>query len=144
MEDDADLSVKAAESMASGAINSLKAMSASISDLAMGDVDMQPTIRPVLDLSEVKTGAAAVSGLFSNGPTVGVRSNLNAINVAMNNKLQNSASDDIVSAINKLGAGLENNRGDTYNFGDFTYDDGSEVSNAIKTLVRAARVERRA
>ena len=143
MEDDADLSVKAAESMASGAINSLKAMSASISDLAMGDVDMQPTIRPVLDLSEVKTGAAAVSGLFSNGPTVGVRSNLNAINVAMNNKLQNSASDDIVSAINKLGAGLENNRGDTYNFGDFTYDDGSEVADAVGTLVRYAKIGRR-
>lgn len=143
MEDDADLSVKAAESMASGAINSLKTMSASISDLAMGDVDMQPTIRPVLDLSEVKTGAAAVSGLFNNGPTVGVRSNLNAINVAMNNKLQNSASDDIVSAINKLGAGLENNRGDTYNFGDFTYDDGSEVADAVGTLIRYAKIGRR-
>ena len=61
----------------------------------------------------------------------------------MNSKPQNGSNDDIISAINKLGDGLENNRGDTYNFGNFTYDDGSEVANAVGTLIRYAKIGRR-
>ena len=61
----------------------------------------------------------------------------------MNSKLQNGSNDDIISAINKLGAGLENNRGDTYNLGGFTYGDGSEVAEAVGTLVRYAKIGRR-
>ena len=60
-----------------------------------------------------------------------------------NRKLQNGTNDDVVSAINKLRAGLDNNRGDTYNFGDFTYDSGSEVADAVGTLIRYARIGRR-
>ena len=61
----------------------------------------------------------------------------------MNRRIQNGTTDDIISAINKLNDGLANNRGDTYNFGDFTYDDGSNISDAVQTLVRAARMGRR-
>ena len=49
----------------------------------------------------------------------------------------------MISAINKLGTQLESSRGDTYNFGDFTYDDGSEVADAIGTLIRYAKIGRR-
>ena len=34
-------------------------------------------------------------------------------------------------------------RGDTYNINGVTYDDGSNIADAVGTLVRAARVERR-
>ena len=61
----------------------------------------------------------------------------------MNRKLQNGVNDDVVSAINKLNDGLENNRGDTYNFGDFTYGNDSEVADAVKVLIRAAKMGRR-
>ena len=135
--------VTSAKNVASNATTTIQDAVTKAGDLINSSVDAQPTIRPVVDLSDVKTGAAAVSGLFSNVQTVGVRSSLNSINVAMNSKLQNGSNDDIISAINKLGAGLENNRGDTYNLGGFTYGDGSEVAEAVGTLVRYAKIGRR-
>ena len=129
--------------MASTAINTTRSAMSAVLDALNADMDAQPTIRPVVDLSDVRTGAAAVHGMFNGLQTVGVRSNLNAINATMNAKLQNGANDDIISAINKLNDGLENNRGDVYNFGDFTYDDGAGINDAVQTLVRAARMGRR-
>lgn len=129
--------------MASTAIKSTRSTMGTILDALSEDMDAQPTIRPVVDLSDVQTGANAIHGMFSGMQTVGVRSNLNAITSTMNAKLQNGANDDIISAINKLNAGLESNRGDVYNFGDFTYDDGSNINEAVHTLVRAAKMGRR-
>lgn len=54
-----------------------------------------------------------------------------------------NGNEDVVSAINKLGKSLSGSRGNTYNVNGITYDDGSEISNAVSELVRAARVERR-
>ena len=133
----------AATEMAKTAIDGTRSAMSALLDTLNTDMDMQPTIRPVVDLSDVRTGAAAVSGIFGNVQTVGVRSNLNAINLAMNSRSQNRGNDDIISAINKLGDGLANSRGDTYNFGDFTYDDGSNVANAVGELIRYAKIGRR-
>ena len=129
--------------LGASAIDGTRSAMSTLLDTLNTDMDMQPTIRPVVDLSDVRTGAAAVSGIFGNVQTVGVRSNLNAINLAMNSRSQNRSNDDIISAINKLGDGLANNRGDTYNFGDFTYDDGSNVANAVGELIRYAKIGRR-
>ena len=130
--------------MASTAIKSTKSTMTTILDALNSDMDSQPTIRPVVDLTDVKTGANAIHGMFDGVRTVGVRSNLNAINSAINTQIQNRSNDDIVSAIDKLRDGLNDTRGDTYNFGDFTYDDGSNISEAVRTLVRAAKIGRRA
>ena len=140
---DSSVAEEAASSMASGAINKVRSAISDIGNMISNDIDSQPTIRPIVDLTDVKTGAAAASGMFDSLNTIGVRSNLNAITVAMNGKLQNGSNDDVISAINKLGTQLESSRGDTYNFGDFTYDDGSEVADAIGTLIRYAKIGRR-
>ena len=133
----------AGKDMGGNAVDATRSAMTTILEALNSDVDAQPTIRPVIDLTDVKTGASAISGMLSKTQTLGVRTNLNAINTAINNKLQNGSNDDIISAINKLGEGLDANRGDTYNFGDITYDDGSNVSEAVQTLVRAARIGRR-
>ena len=99
----------------------------------------QPTIRPVLDLTDVESGAGRINGLFKN---VNVGGNLNAITVGMRSKGQNGTANDVVSAINKLGSNL-GSTGDTYNINGITYDDQSSVSEAIQTLIRAANIERR-
>lgn len=129
--------------MASTAIKSTRSTMGTILDALSADMDAQPTIRPVVDLTDVRTGANAINGMLNGAQTIGVRSNLNAINYAMNAKLQNGSNDDVISAINKLRDGLETNRGDVYNFGDFTYDDGDNISDAVRTLVRAAKMGRR-
>ena len=129
-----------ASDMASVAINTTRDAMSTVLNTFNTDIDSQPTIRPIMDLSDVKTGADAIHGMFNGVQTVGVRSNLNAINASINRTLQNGSNDDIISAINKLNDNLGNVRGDTYTVGNVTYDDGSNVSDAIKAIVRYARI----
>ena len=107
------------------------------------DIDTQPTIRPVLDLSDVKSGVGAIDGMFGINPSIGVLNRVNSIAPMMNRGQNGASNDDVVSAINDLGAKISGSSGDSYNVNGITYDDGSNISNAVKTLVRAARVERR-
>ena len=134
---------KSVTGMVSSAINTTRSAMANVLDALNSDMDTQPRIRPVVDLSDVHTGVNAINGMFDGVQTVGISSNFNAINASMNRKLQNGTNDDVISAINKLGYGLEKNRGDTYNFGDFTYDSGSEIADAVGTLIRYAKIGRR-
>jgi CheY-specific phosphatase CheX len=62
---------------------------------------------------------------------------------SMMNSGQNGVNDDIISAIKDLGNSLSGKTGDTYQINGITYDDGTNISEAIGTLVRAVRVERR-
>ena len=70
-------------------------------------------------------------------------SNIRAIKTLMDENSQNGNIDDVVSAINKLRKDM-GNVGNTYNsINGVTYDDGSGISDAVETIFRAARVERR-
>ena len=125
---------------AAGAITSTVAK---IADVNSSGIDTQPTIRPVLDLSDIESGVGTMSSMLDMNSSVGVMSNVSAISSMMSQRNQNGANDDIVSAINKLSKKLDNVGGDTYSIGGITYDDGSNISEAVKSIVRAARVERR-
>ena len=113
-----------------------------VSSFVNSDIDAQPTIRPVLDLSDVSAGANAINSMLGMSPSVGVLSNVRSIN-SMMNRNQNGANDDVVSAINDLGKAISNMSGDTYSINGITYDDGSNITNAVQSIVRAARQERR-
>lgn len=112
-----------------------------VSNLISEGIDDEFTIRPVLDLSDVQSGAAAINSMLGV-PSVGVTANLNAISTGMRTYRQNGG-EEVVSAIDRLGKNLGNVSGDTYNIDGITYDDGSNISEAVQTLVRAAKVERR-
>ena len=124
------------------AVDSVSSTIARISDVLDSNMDTQPTIRPVLDLSDISAGAGTINSLFNTRPSVGVLSNVGTISTMMNSR-QNGANDDVISAIRDLGKALGNASGDTYNVNGITYDDGTNVSDAVRTLIRAARVERR-
>lgn len=123
------------------AVDSMSSTIAHISDIFDSGIDAQPTIRPVVDLSSVESGAKSIGKMLNMDPSIGITSNISSINSMMNRR--QNGSDDVVNAIKDLSNKIDNRPGDTYNFGDFTYSDGSEVSEAIQTLVRAARIERR-
>lgn len=128
--------------MADGAIDGTKTAIAIIADAINSDIETQPTIRPVLDLSDVRSGANSLSGMLAMTPSVGVLANVGAISSMMNNR-QNGGNDDVVSALNDLKSSLSGRTGDSYTINGITYDDGTNVSAAVKELVRAARIERR-
>ena len=107
------------------------------------DTNVNPTIRPVLDLSNVKTGAGSINKLLKNGSTIGVSANINRVSSMMNLRSQNGGARDVVYAINKLRKDLGNVGNNTYNVNGITYDDGSNVASAVETLIRTAILERR-
>ena len=110
-----------------------------VNDILNDDRTNQPTIRPVLDLTDIESGAGKINGLFNN---VNVGSNLNAITFGMRSKGQNGTANDVVSAINKLSSNIGSG-GDTYNINGITYDNQSSIAEAIQVLIRAANIERR-
>ena len=113
-----------------------------VADLMDGSLDSQPTIRPVVDLSNVETSAGLINDMFGLNPSVGVLANVGSINSMMNRKNQNGTN-EVVSAIDKLRKDL-GNVGNTYNtIGDIAYSEGGEVDAAVKALVRAAKMGRR-
>ena len=139
----AKLAVASTNSMAKDTIGTAVTSMAHIASILDSDIDSNPTIRPVIDLSDVQSGAAAINGMFGNGISIGANANLNAISASMSQKSQNGVNGDIISAINNLGKQLGNVGNTTYQVNGITYDDGSNVANAVYDIVRAARVERR-
>ena len=133
----------AVSGMAFSAINTTRNAMSTVLDAMNTDMDTQPTIRPVVDLSDVKTGADAINGMLNGAQRIGVQSNLGAIGSTMNALRQNGNNDDIIYAINKLRDKLDG-IGNTYNtVNGLTYDDGSNVTDAVETLVRYAKIGRR-
>lgn len=141
--DYSDKAYSASSRMANSARQGLQNSISSIRDAIESDIDSQPTIRPVLDLSDVQSGVSAISGMFNSRASLGVLTNVGSISTMMNRNSQNGRNGEVVSAIDKLRKDLGGNTGNSYTINGITYDDGSNVSQAVKELVKAARVERR-
>ena len=129
--------------MAEAATTGLNQTVSRISDIIDGDIDVQPVIRPVLDLSDVRSGANSINGMLGLRPSIGVLSTAGSISASMNARGQNGFNDDVVSAINKLGNSLGNTGNTYYTIDGVTYDDGSSIADAVKSIARAAIRERR-
>lgn len=143
LNDYASKSYSAGSGMADNARKGLTNAIGRIKDVIDSDMDTQPTIRPVLDLSNVESGTSKLNNMLNFGSSTRVLANVGTINSMMNGYNQNGGNADVVSAINKLRKDLGNVGGDHYSVGDITYDDGSNVASAIKSIVKAARIERR-
>ena len=129
--------------MASDALTNTKKAIARVADVVNSDIDAQPTIRPVLDLSDVESGAETLNSMFDKRIVLGSTAKVNAISSMMNARNQNGAAEELTSAIDKLRRDLKNTGNTYYTIDGITYDDGSNISNAVQDLMRAARVERR-
>lgn len=127
--------------------NMIDVMNNSISKISVDGLDSQPTIRPVFDMSSVEEGANAINSLFAKQQMVSLgiqnRGNINAISNAMRGGQVVATNDDVVNAIDSLKKVISGNTGNSYTIDGITYDDGSNISNAVKSIIRAAKVERR-
>lgn len=112
-------------------------------DVIDSNIDSQPTIRPVLDLSDIESGTDMLNSMLDMNSNLALNTNLNSISTSINRRLQNRGDNDVVSAIKDLSKSLSGNTGDTYNVNGINYSDDAEISDAIKTLVKASIVERR-
>lgn len=139
----ADKSYNAGSAIAEKARAGLTATMGDIANALSSDMDTTPTIRPVVDMSDVTTKAKTISDMMNMNTSATVRANVGAISFGMNRLRQNGPNDDVISAIDKLRRDLGSVGGTTYNVNGVTYDDGSNVSEAVRSLIRAARIDRR-
>lgn len=135
-------SYKAGFNMAKSSLSGVSKAITRINDIVNSNIDTQPTIRPVLDLSDVSSGVGMIDNMFGLNPSIGMLAQVGSISNMMNRN-QNGANNDVITAIKSLGRSLNGRTGDTYNINGITYDDGSNIADAVKNIVRAARVERR-
>jgi hypothetical protein len=106
-------------------------------------MDFNPTIRPVLDTSNVQAGVGAITSMFNKTQSIGVLANVGAISTNMGHSGQNGTNADVVSAIDKLRGDLSGLGTTQYNINGITYDDGSNIADAVKTIARRVKIERR-
>lgn len=105
--------------------------------MTSSDFNVEPTIKPVLDLSDIKSGMSSVNGLFADTYSMNLMSRAGRINSTMSQNQNGVDNGDVVSAINDLKDVIGNTSGATTNniVNGVTYGDNSYVNSAIETLI---------
>lgn len=134
-------SYSAGETVADAATIGINESLAQIQRLMESDMEWQPTITPVLDLSRVQNGASQMQSMLA-GASVSA-SSANSISLSMNSRTAGASNTDIVKAINDLNKRMDSIQQNVYNVNGITYDDGSNVASAVGQLVNAMQIKRR-
>ena len=120
--------------------NTIKA----VSDAIDSDIDAEPTIRPVMDLTEIQNGANRIEKLMSG---YGISESLDLANKAANGlNATNIQSDTTLNAINKLQKTLSGilNRPNIEQNNNFNIasNNPNEVANQVSHILQQ-QIERR-
>lgn len=142
LHDYAGASAKAGRDFSESAIDGAKRSISNITDIINSGVDLNPTITPVVDLSDVKAGAAYINGAFGGASSFSF-GQAGAIARGLSTRSQNGTLSDVVQGISKLRRDIQAMPVNQYNVGGITYDDGTNVANAVRDLIHATRVEGR-
>jgi tape measure domain-containing protein len=137
------VSSDSARSMAQSAVETARSALSKMTSVLSTDMSNAPTITPVLDLSNVQSGMGTLGTMLNSANSIGLTANLNAIGTMRAARRQNGTNGDVVTAIKKLGKDIGNMDRNSYNINGITYDQGSDVADAVETLVRAIRIDRR-
>lgn len=100
-----DTAISAADEFGEGALNSMKTAIANIADLVENGVDSEPTIRPVLDLSNVSSGIGRLDSMFDTQRSIDLASSASVGWDDMTERNQNGMivnNNDVVQAISDL------------------------------------------
>lgn len=143
LEDNAEMVEDPAKNLARRAIDSVSNTISAISDALNGEVDTSMVITPVLDLSNVNNGVKTIRDMMAENNQFSMNADVSgAISNSIGNIQNGNNNEQLLQAIKDLKSSM-NNKGTTYNINGITYDDGSNVTGAVETLIRAARIERR-
>lgn len=101
--------------------------------------EFQPTIRPILDLSDITSGGKRINSIF-DGFNISTSFRLAATSNSMFNANRSNTISPLDILKNVSGTPKTVNN---YEINGISYDDGSTVANAILQLINAVRVEER-
>lgn len=119
------------------------ALSEASGEFQNGIDDTAPTIRPVIDLSNVQNGLATMNGMMRNSSAFDITPNMSAIQANFGTS-RDATNQDVVNAVSSLDRTLSKLRVNNTTINGITYDDGSNINSAVQQLIHAAQIERRA
>ena len=131
----------AVNNLGDSAINSLTSTLNGISDIILTEVE-DPTIKPILDLTDVSTGMGVLENMFNADRSISLAADSNT---GVNNKIaaQNRQLEAIEDIQSKLGETPENQNGITQNNNFYiTSDNPQEVADYVENRI-AVNVDRR-
>lgn len=101
--------------------------------------EFQPTIRPILDLSDITSGGKRINSIF-DGFSISTSFRLAATSNSMFNANRSNTISPLDILKNVSGTPKTVNN---YEINGISYDDGSTIANAVLQLINAVRVEER-
>lgn len=122
--------------------NNLNGLQSAAEDIVTAmslSTEFQPTIRPILDLSDITSGGKRINSIF-DGFSISTSFRLAATSNSMFNANRSNtiSSLDILKNISGTPKTVNN-----YEINGISYDDGSTIANAVLQLINAVRVEER-
>jgi hypothetical protein len=142
-----------AKAMAEKLITTAERALAPVAELMNSNMIDDPVIKPVLDLSDFQNGSNRLYSMMSDMDRYSLHGNVDlatntAFSVDRERQSRRDRDDDVLSALidglKELKRQNDEPHGNTYIIDGITYDDGSNVANAIGALIRAAKVGGRA
>lgn len=132
----------AASKYALGAVDSAEKEFARFPGLGVFN-ESNPTITPVVDLSNVESALDSIDKIFNIAKSSEISMNTSAsVNNSRNQNGLKVDNNDVVTALKELKEYLKESGGH-YTINGITYDNGSQIEEAVQTLIRAAKLERR-
>lgn len=136
----ANLVSDAAGSVAGKSLSTVKDTMARVYSIANEGTFLSPTITPVMDLSEIQNGANSIPGMLS-GYSLSLANDNNMLN---NERLARNQANSFSSLLGGLKTAIMNQKpSNNYNINGITYDDGSNIANAMQAIANAAIIEGR-
>ena len=121
------------------ALSGLQSATEDIVNAMSLSTEFQPTIRPILDLSDITSGGKRINSIF-DGFNISTSFRLAATSNSMFNANRSNTISPLDILKNVSGTPKTVNN---YEINGISYDDGSTVANAILQLINAVRVEER-
>lgn len=133
---------RSASAMGTTAADGLREALSGVSEAFSADLDVQPVVRPVVDLSGVEHGARRANGILSGIDVSASVGKVSAMGGVYNARSQNGYL-ELASAVGKLERSLGSTGNTSYNINGITYERGTEAAELVEQLIRAVRVEGR-
>ena len=121
------------------ALSGLKSATEDIVNAMSLSTEFQPTIRPILDLSDITSGGKRINSIF-DGFSISTSFRLAATSNSMFNANRSNTISPLDILKNVSGTPKTVNN---YEINGISYDDGSTIANAVLQLINAVRVEER-
>lgn len=120
-------------------LNGLQSAAEDIVNAMSLSTEFQPTIRPILDLSDITSGGKRINSIF-DGFDISTSFRLAATSNSMFNANRSNTISPLDILKNVSGTPKTVNN---YEINGISYDDGSTIANAVLQLINAVRVEER-